>query len=538
MGRFSDSISKVYTTAKEGQWRAFLPALLVLYAFIKEVKVGEPFVYKYQKEFQNFTDTTLNGEIYPYFAYACLITIIPIFLFTDIFLYKPTMYIEVLGQLVYRFALVFRNDIFSQQIGHAAWGTSTAADLGYYSYVYGIFEKDQYKKLTSWSRAAMMAGRTGSYVIAQFFILAHIGTYKTLNEITFYTLCTAVVFCFFFPRVSWKQVVNKIAVEQSKKKSHKVHAPLPTSFREYVLYRMRKLKSDFIKTYSNPFILKWSFWWAVIVCMFFQMLLYAQTLLGQLQVEDDSPLNGFADAAYTFLSTILILLTNCLPINWDRWGETVLVVMSALDAVLLALFSQTNSVYLMYFCYIFYRVFYQIMMAIVQWNIAKNMVTESYGLVFGVNDFMALIMQSLLVRIVTDNRGLGMQIRESFLVYAALHAIISLLFFISIIYSLICYCRNKDKVMPSRQGTIKSIRSLSIRNLSESPKKVSIIEEPAELDVAAIAGQLDDVDIHSTGDAEDNAESISVASELDFNTDEDLESDEDFMTTKRSVITR
>lgn len=85
-------------------------------------------------------------QIYPYFAYSCLIATIPIFLFTDIFLYKPTMYLEVLGQVIYRFALVFKDDVLSQQIGHALWGISTASDIGCYSYIYGIFNKDQYKK--------------------------------------------------------------------------------------------------------------------------------------------------------------------------------------------------------------------------------------------------------------------------------------------------------------------------------------------------------------------------------------------------------
>ncbi|KAE9547552.1 hypothetical protein FO519_009237 [Halicephalobus sp. NKZ332] len=537
MGRFSDSISRVYLLAKQGQWSVFLPALLVFYSFIKEIKVADPFLYKYQSEFQNLTAATLNGEIYPYFAYACLIATVPIFLFTDIFLYKPTMYLEVLGQLAYRFALVFRNDVLSQQIGHALWGISTASDVGCYSYIYGIFEKDQYRKITSWSRAAIMSGRTGGYILAQFLILAHIGNYKTLNEITFYILCAAVVFCFLLPRVSWRQVVANIGIEQSKKKSHKIYAPLPTSFREYVLYRLRKLKSDFVTIYSNTFILKWSFWWAMAVCMFLQVNLYAQTLLGQVQVKDDNPLNGFADAAYTFIATVFILLTYSFPINWDKWGEIVLVMISTLDAVFLALFSQTNSVYLMYFCYIFYRSFYQVMVTIAQWNIARKMVTDSYGLVFGVDYFIALVMQSLLTVIVTDTRGLGMQVRDAFLVYAGLHALISLLFSVSIVYSIISYYRNKGKVMPSRQTTVKSARSASTRKLSESAKKVSMAQEPTELSVTTIAGQLDNVDIHSTTSERGNAESISIASELNFNTDDDFESDEDdFMTTKSSAM--
>ncbi|KAE9546529.1 hypothetical protein FO519_010259, partial [Halicephalobus sp. NKZ332] len=193
-------ISKALTAAKEGKWNYFLPAVLVFYFFIKEVKLAEPFLYKYQTEYQNFTAETLNGEIYPYFAYACLLATIPIFIFTDIFLYKPTMYLEILGQIGYRFALVFRTDVLSQQIGHAIWGISTASDVGCYSYIYGIFQKDEYKKITSWTRAGIMAGRTGSYIVAQLLILTHVVTYRTLNQMTFYILCFALVVCFILPK--------------------------------------------------------------------------------------------------------------------------------------------------------------------------------------------------------------------------------------------------------------------------------------------------------------------------------------------------
>ncbi|KAE9546113.1 hypothetical protein FO519_010675, partial [Halicephalobus sp. NKZ332] len=149
-----------------------------------------------------------------------------------------------------------------------------------------------------------MVGRTGGCILAQLLILTHIGTYKTLNDITFYTLGVACITCFFLPRVSWKKIVNNIAAEQSKEETQMSHSPLPNSFREYVLYRLKKLKSDFVKTFSNVVVLKWSFWWAMAICMFLQVNLYAQTLLGQMQVNDHSPLNGFADAAYTLIAAI------------------------------------------------------------------------------------------------------------------------------------------------------------------------------------------------------------------------------------------
>ncbi|KAE9547389.1 hypothetical protein FO519_009397, partial [Halicephalobus sp. NKZ332] len=433
MGR----ISKAYIAAREGQWAFFLPALIVFYFFIKEIKVGEPFLYKYQTEFQNYTTATINGEIYPYFAYAFLVATVPISLFTDVFLYKPTMYLEIIGQIIYRFTLVFMDGVLSQQIGHAMWGIAIASEIGGFSYIYGEFEKDQHKKMTFLTRAASMAGKTGGYVIGQLILLTHIGTYKTINEITFYILCIALVFCVLLPRISWKKVVNNISTEQSEKNTVKTSPSSPTSFCNYVFCRLKELKSEFIKIYSNCVILKWSFWWAMGVCMFFQVNLFSQTLYGQVQIGDNSPLNGFADAVYTFIAIVFILLTNYYPINWDRWGETVLVIISILDTGLLVFASQTTSVYLMYICCTLYRSFYQVMLVIAQWNIARKMVTNSYGLVFGVNSFIAFVMNSILTRIVTDKRGLGMQVRKVFLVYATLHAFMSLIFLTFIVYSFI-----------------------------------------------------------------------------------------------------
>ena len=173
--------------------------------------------------------------------------------------------------------------------------------------------------------------------------------------------------------------------------------------------------------------------------MFLQVNLYSQTLYGQVQNGDDNPLNGFADAAYTLIATIFILLTNRFPINWDKWGEIILILISVLDVMFLVLVAQTTSVYLMYICCTLYRSLYQVMLAIAQWNIARKMVTDSYGLVFGVDAFIAVVMQSIIMRVVTDKRGLGMQVRESFLVYAALHGFTAIVFFVSVVYSILSH---------------------------------------------------------------------------------------------------
>lgn len=66
------------------------------------------------------------------------------------------------------------------------------------------------------------------------------------------------------------------------------------------------------------------------------------------------------------LATLAILGMNALPIDWDKWGELALVIISSIDAALLFLYSKTMSIYVMYFCYISYRSLYQVMITIAQ----------------------------------------------------------------------------------------------------------------------------------------------------------------------------
>uniref|UniRef100_A0A914PFU6 Uncharacterized protein n=1 Tax=Panagrolaimus davidi TaxID=227884 RepID=A0A914PFU6_9BILA len=438
------------------------------------------------------------------------------------------MYLEIIGQITYRFTLVFTNNLFSQQFGQGMYGIASASEIAFFSYIYGKLEKNQYQRLTSWTRAGTMAGRTGGYVVAQILILTGTGTYVFLNQVAFSFSCLALVFCFLMPRVNWRKLIERIRVEQESEKSRakSSHTPLPTSYKQYVIYRLGKLRSDFVKVYSNPFICKWSFWWAITTCMSLQISLYSQTLFGQAQGANDIPLNGFADAGYTFTATVGILLLNSLPINWNKWGETALVIISTLDAIFLYIYSTSTSAYPMYIVYIFYRSFYQVMITIAQWNIAKKMVCDSYGLVFGVNSFIALIMQSALTRIVSDKRGLGMQVRDAFLVYASLHALIAVIFLVSVIYTVICWYCKRDKISPTTMSSKRTSnrKSIQVKQPKTAEENLQGISSSAtlETDITSIAS-IETVVPGSKSKGGD------VASELDFSSDseDEFDSDED-----------
>jgi hypothetical protein len=46
-------------------------------------------------------------------------------------------------------------------------------------------------------------------------------------------------------------------------------------------------------------------------------------------------------------ATLAILAMNAFPLDWDRWGELALVVISSVDAAMLFLYSRTCSIWVM-----------------------------------------------------------------------------------------------------------------------------------------------------------------------------------------------
>jgi thiamine transporter 2/3 len=104
---------------------------------------------------------------------------------------------------------------------------------------------------------------------------------------------------------------------------------------------------------------------------------------------------------------------NSLNINWQKWGEVALVLISSIHAVALLVYAKTESIYVMFGVYCIYRSLFQVMITIAQFNIARSMPCESYGVVFGGNTLISLILQSILTLVVTDSKGpFAMEIRK------------------------------------------------------------------------------------------------------------------------------
>lgn len=96
------------------------------------------------------------------------------------------------------------------------------------------------------------------------------------------------------------------------------------------------------------------------------------------------------------------LITRQLNVNWNKWGDVLLAVGSVLQGGLLFWMSQSSHILVLYASYIVYRVIYQMTTTIAQSTLAFSLDSRLFGLLFGINTFVALILQSILTAIVID----------------------------------------------------------------------------------------------------------------------------------------
>ncbi|VDM84198.1 unnamed protein product [Strongylus vulgaris] len=90
--------------------------VLCTYGFLKEFRPTEPFLYEYEHNTLNISEHTLNADVYPIWTYSYMFALIPVFLLTDLLLYKSVIILEALAYIVVWCLLVFAGSVLSQQV--------------------------------------------------------------------------------------------------------------------------------------------------------------------------------------------------------------------------------------------------------------------------------------------------------------------------------------------------------------------------------------------------------------------------------------
>lgn len=179
------------------------------------------------------------------------------------------------------------------------------------------------------------------------------------------------------------------------------------------------MRSHLTTSFQSMYVVKWSLWYALSLCGFIQVQTYMQPLWTQIVNDSSKPIyNGAVEACLTILGFIGTLLAGMLNYNWEVKGDLLLVISSLTEGFILLYTSRTKYIVHSYICYVAFGALYHFIIAITSSEIARYIKNDSYGLVFGVNTFVALVAQTILTAIVvTKGVGFALAPREQYFVY-------------------------------------------------------------------------------------------------------------------------
>uniref|UniRef100_A0AC35TGI8 Reduced folate carrier family protein n=1 Tax=Rhabditophanes sp. KR3021 TaxID=114890 RepID=A0AC35TGI8_9BILA len=385
--------------------------LVILYGVLKEFRPTEPYLYDYQHDIINISDTILNQEIYPWWTYSYMVLLLPVLLLTDVLLYKCVLIIESLSYIAVWLLLIYGKSVLSQIMVEVAYGSATATEIAYFGYIYAFFGPDMYKKVTIGSRLALNGGRFLSYVLAQVIIQQEIGSYGFLNWCSLGSLFLAFIVSLSFSSISWQSLYQQSFQDGDSKE--------PKSYEEFAKIKMASFWIMSKGLYKNYNVIFWSIWWILSSCCQFQILNYIQVIWSVCKDYDTrgKNYNGLVEALAQILSILTIFGTNWIITKKKTLEITACFVVSLISCGTLISMSYVDSIFIMYSVYILYRVLFMAMITISQYEISISIHKSSLGFAFGINTFLALVLESILTFIVADGRVLGLAIREQFFVY-------------------------------------------------------------------------------------------------------------------------
>ncbi|XP_061492841.1 thiamine transporter 2 isoform X2 [Rhineura floridana] len=480
-GRITDSWRKM----KSSEW-IFPTLILCIYGFFSMMKPSEAFLTPYLAgPDKNLTINEVTQHIFPVWTYSYLALLFPVFLITDYVRYKPVIILQGISFLITWLLLLFASGVPAMQVMEFFYGMVTATEVAYYAYIYSVVSIDHYQKVTSYCRSITLVALTVGSMLGQLLVsLAHV-SYFYLNAITLASVSVAFISSFFLPMTQKSMFFHRTSSPEASigptdkdppnVSNHHWDKAVPTtssvSFQNLPVHQLPKVQEqnrfltvlfqlckDLKKCYSTKKLFYWSIWWALATAGFNQVLNYAQVLWDHKAPSHSSQVyNGAVEAIATFLSSLASLGVGYVKVNWDLTGELALGIFSALDAGSLFLMHLTRNIWACYAGYLVFKACYMLLITIATFQIAVSLNMERYALLFGFNNFIALLIQTIVTITVVDSKGLGLDIETQFLIYGSYFAVIAGIFLIRSIFTIISIkCQKESKNLAENLQNIEA----------------------------------------------------------------------------------
>ncbi|XP_075052474.1 thiamine transporter 1 [Mixophyes fleayi] len=444
--------------------------ILCMNGFFTSLRPSEPFLTPYLLgPDKNLTDRQVFNEIYPVWTYSYLTLLFPVFLATDYLRYKPVIILQGVSLIITWFMLLYAQGVLAIQFLEFFYGIATATEVAYYSYIYSMVEPGVYQKVTSYCRIATLTGFTVGSVTGQVLVSVANWSLFSLNIISLISVSVAFATAWFLPMPTKSLFFHQMLNNESNDADHrKIHsskngdlacvatleeneAQVPLNSDAHNAEKqcadkksvnlknvLRILWKDFLRCYSSRTLLCWSVWWALSTCGYFQVINYSQGLWETVAPSSYSNIyNGCVEAVSALLGAVAVLFVGYIKISWSTWGELLLALFTLVIAISIYIMDIIGNIWVCYIMYVLFRVIYMILITIATFQIAANLSMECYALVFGVNTFIALLLQTLMTVIVVDSIGLGLDLITQFKIYSGYFAVIAIIFFLSGLFHIV-----------------------------------------------------------------------------------------------------
>ncbi|XP_017581893.1 PREDICTED: thiamine transporter 2 [Corvus brachyrhynchos] len=371
---------------------------------------------------KNLTIEEVTNQIFPVWTYSYLALLFPVFLLTDYVRYKPVLLLQGISLIITWLLLLFAHGVMAMQVVEFFYGMVTATEVAYYAYIYSVVSTQHYQRVTSYRRRSMFFHRKD--------------TSEPLPGAD--------------KGVAAGSSHRPSSCQEEKSPSPAARGPTPQPQagnarpHSHMLSVLLQLAKDLRDCYSSRKLLYWSLWWALATAGFNQVVNYVQVLWDfQAPSHSSAVYNGAVEAIATFLGSATSMAVGYVKVNWDLTGELALAIFSVLDAGSLLLMHFTDNIWACYAGYLAFKACYMLLITIATFQIAVNLSMERYALMFGFNNFVALVIQTILTIVVVDSRGLGLDITTQFLIYGSYFTVIAGIFLIRSMYTIISIkCRN------------------------------------------------------------------------------------------------
>ncbi|CAB1455817.1 unnamed protein product [Pleuronectes platessa] len=460
-------------------WR-YPTTLLCIYGFFSTVKPMEPFLILYMTgPDKNLTTEEVNNQILPVWTYSYLAVLVPVFLLTDWLRYKPVVVFQCVMLFVTTALLLWTRSV-ARLSGHAVliqFGDSLVVD------------QKRYLKATSYCRSVQLLGYTVGSVLGQLLVSFHLMSNDNIMVLTLVLTSVALLVSCLLPMPRQSMFFHRVqntksngdgttdastsmkSLEEIKEEKMdtsiesvedttraKEEGPQDEDLKESVGSEscgkvLLQLWRDFKQCYSSRQLLYWSVWWAMATCGYNLTTNYVQVLWDHVQPSQNfSIYNGGVEAVSSLLSASAAYGVSFTEVRWEKWGELTLGGFSGLGAAALFLMTFISNIWVCYVGYIIFKCMYMLLITIAMYQIAADLTMERYALVFGMNNFGSLVLQTIITAVVVDSGGLGLAIIPQFTIYASYFSLIAVVFSLRGLFTVWRAKKNQTETTPPNEN--------------------------------------------------------------------------------------